>query len=118
MLRNINARDILTVLFKHRGKIVIGFFVIVAAVVLVTLLMDPVYQADSSILVKLGREYIYHPEVGDKSAATPFNSDVLEGIVNAESEILDSPDLADSLIRKIGVKTLYPDIASDPPRGM
>ena len=65
------------------------------------------YKAESSLLVRMGREYIYRSEVGRQEAArTPSLSE----IVNSEVEILASRDLAELVVAQLGVERLYPDL--------
>lgn len=44
-------RDLLTVLFKHRRKVLVVFFGVVAIVTALTFLLPPSYEAKSSLLV-------------------------------------------------------------------
>src|SRR5262245_39201732 len=73
------------------------------------LLTPPPYEADASLIVRIGREYVYRPEVGTGTARNPS----LGEIVNSEVEILSSPDLAEQVVRTLGVTTLYPDLADE-----
>lgn len=82
-----------------------------ATATIVTFTQTPIYEATSRVLVKFGRQYVYRPEVGEE--ATLINRDH-EFIVNAELEILSSEDLVVSVIEKLGVAEIYPDLA---PRG-
>ena len=68
-----NARDILTVLFKHKQKIIITFLTVVIAITVGSLLISPTYEAKSSLLVKFGREYLYTPEVGEGAAHARYH---------------------------------------------
>ncbi len=105
-------RDLLTILFKHKTKMIAVFFGIVVAVALVSFLLPPTYEAKSSLLVKFGREYLYHPEVGDKSPMVSLGQlSQDETLVNSEIEILTNRDLMEKVIGVVGVKKLYPDIA-------
>lgn len=105
-------RDFLTVLFKHKYKILTVFFVIVCSVILGTFLLPPTYEAKSSLLVKFGREYIYRPEVGDKSPVIAVNH---EEIVNSEISIITSRDLIEKVITSLTIQNIYPDLIKSPP---
>jgi len=105
-----NVRDLLTVFFKHRAKITAIFFIVVTMVIITTFLTAPVYEAKSSLLVKVGREYLNQPEVG---STTPVMSLKQEGIINSEIEILRSPDLAGKVIETIKLEQIYPDLAKN-----
>ncbi len=102
-----NVRDLLTVFFKHRAKILTIFSIVVLMVTITTFLASPVYNAKSSLLVKYGREYMNQSEVGSSS---PMMSLKQEGIINSEIQILKSPDLAKKVIETLKLKQIYPDL--------
>jgi uncharacterized protein involved in exopolysaccharide biosynthesis len=110
-------RDFLAVLFKHKTKILLVFFSIVVTVTVGSFLLLPTYEANSSVLVKFGREYLYSPEVGGRgpeiSLSQP-NQYQAEEIINSEVEILTSRDLADKVITAIGIEKLYPGLLQPP----
>ena len=109
-------RDSLTVLFKHKYKILITFLVTVAVVTAGSFLIAPSYEAKSTLLVKFGREYLYRPEIGERNAdirsLIPLNQ---EEVINSEIQILSSQDLIEKVIKTIKVENLYPSLAADPP---
>jgi uncharacterized protein involved in exopolysaccharide biosynthesis len=95
-------------LVGRRKGTILGVFVLVTAVVAVAAVRTPpVFEAVSSLLVRMGREYVYRPEVGRaETARTPSLSE----IVNSEVEILASRDLAELVVVALGVEKLYPDL--------
>ncbi len=97
------TRDVLNVLFKHQRKIVATFLVIVGAVALYTFTTTPLFEAKASLLIKLGREYVYRPEIGEERPQMALNR---EDMVNSELEILTSRDLAEKVIETIGIYKL------------
>jgi uncharacterized protein involved in exopolysaccharide biosynthesis len=110
-----SLRDFLSILFKRKAAILTIFFVTVITVTVGSFLMDPTYEATSSLLVKVGREFIYRPEVGDKAPVISINQ---EEAVNSEINILTSRDLVERVIKTIGLVNIYPDIVADPPARM
>ena len=106
-----NLRDFLTVIFKHKAKIVTIFFATVITVTVGSFLLPPTYEAKSSLLVKFGREYIYRPEVGDKSPMIAINQ---EETVNSEINILTSRDLIEKVITTLKVENIYPELIENP----
>jgi polysaccharide biosynthesis protein PslE len=110
-----SLRDFLTVLFKHKSKIGTIFLVTVATVTIGSFLIPPVYEAKSSLLVKFGREYIYRPEVGDKSPVISINQDET---INSEINILKSRDLIEKVITTLKVENIYPELVESPPSKM
>ncbi len=116
MKSSANIRYILTVFFKHKFSIFGVLLGTLATVTMMTLIMSPVYEASSILLVKFGRSYVYQPEVGNvRSTSTYFSRD---GIINAEIEIITSHDLHRQLIKKIGVEKLYPDLYKNQQSGI
>jgi uncharacterized protein involved in exopolysaccharide biosynthesis len=109
-------RDFLAVLFKHKTRILVVFFTVVVTVTVLSFVLPPTYEANSSILVKFGRENLYSPEAGNKGAVISFGQDQnqVEETLNSEMEILTSRDLADRVITAIGVGKLYPDLVEPP----
>ncbi len=108
-----NLRDFLTVFFKYRVKILVIFFSVVFTVTLITFLLPPVYETNSSLLVKFGREYLNLPDVGTTSPATRVDLDK-DAVVNSEVQILTSPDLAKRVIETLKIENIYPDLAETP----
>src|SRR5664280_2010122 len=102
-----NLRDFLTVLFKHKTKIVAIFLATVITVTVGTFMLSPVYEAKSTLLVKIGRENIYHPEVGDRSPMISINQ---EEVVNSEINILTSQDLIEKVITALKIENIYPEV--------
>jgi polysaccharide biosynthesis protein PslE len=114
-----SLRDFLTVLFKHKGTILILFFTVIATVTVGSFLLPPTYEAKSSLLVKFGREYVYRPEVGERvSDARSLISLNQEEVVNSEVQILTSRDLMEKVITTLKVENIYPDLIEDPPTTM
>ena len=105
-------RDFLTLLFKHKGKILGVFFSTFFAVAIGTFLMTPTYETYSSLLVKIGREHIYRPEVGTGNPTIDIDPDF---ILNSEIKIANSPDLIQQVLESLTVETVYPEIAAIPP---
>ena len=106
------TRDILNVLFKHQRKIVATFLLIVGGVALYTFTATPLYEATASLLIKVGREYVYRPEVGEEKPQLQLSRGDL---VNSELEILTSRDLAATVIDRVGIDTIYPGLDKPPP---
>ena len=106
-----SLRDFLTIMFKNRVIILSVFSVIFVGVTLVTFLLPPVYEAKSTLLVKFGREYIYHPEVGDMTPMVTFNE---EEVINSEIKILTSRDLIEKVITTLKPENFYWNLVENP----
>ena len=110
-----NLRDILTVLFKHKGKALAVFFGTVLTATAGSFLMTPIYEAQGTIMVKMGREHMYRPEVGSTGPAMAYDQN---RIMESEIQILSSRDLIKGVVVQLGVNELYPELISNPPRTM
>ena len=71
--------------------------------------LTPIYQSTAVVLVKLGREFVYNPELGDRK--TFLTS--MDGIVLAELEILHSDDLLRDVVDTLDPNRLYPELESN-----
>ena len=106
-----NLRDILTIIFKHKYKILIAFLIIFLGTTLYALFVPSIYEARSILLIKYGREYLPRPEdAGTRQvpAVTP------QTIINGEISILTSLDLFSRLVNKMGAVNMYPELANMP----
>jgi len=101
------ARELLGILARGKWTVLLVFLVVTAGATWATLRLPPTFEAEASLMVRIGREYVYRPEVGrTESARTPSLSEM----VNSEVEILSSRDLAEQVVRELGVRALYPEV--------
>jgi len=99
--------DLLALLWRRLPLMILVFVVIVAIGVLVALQLKPVFPAHSSLLIRLGQEYVYQPSVGDAArGATPDNDQV----VQSELEILQSAAVKRKTVEDIGVARMSPTL--------
>jgi uncharacterized protein involved in exopolysaccharide biosynthesis len=105
-------RDFLTVIFKHKLKILTVFPAVVIIVTAGSFSQIPVYEAESSLMVQIGREYIFRPEVGETKPTIQFNRN---DVINADIQILASADLIEKVIINLGVENIYPGLVKQPP---
>ena len=92
--------------FWARKWMIGGVFVAILAIgAAAAFSMKTTYQARSSLLVRLGQEYVYQPGVGDAGRGTTADNDQ---IVQSELEILSSASLKLKVIRDIGFAKLFP----------
>lgn len=113
-------RELLEIAFRDKRRIAAAFALCFALTVLAALLPAPRYQSEASVLVRLGREYVYVADNtdGSSSGAMPLMFDRTEAL-SAETQILASRDLIADVVRHVGLGRLYPDIArqrEDPAR--
>ena len=108
-----NLKDHLTVIFRHKRAISAIFLMTVMAVTALSFLLAPAYEAKSRLLVKFGREYIYHSETGDSQAERTPPLVSQEEMVNSEINILTSRDLIEKVIRAVKVENIYPELVKN-----
>lgn len=105
-------RDFLTVVFKRKTMILTVFLTVVVTVTAASFLLTPVYKAESSILVKIGREYLNRPELGNNAPVLTVNQ---EEATNSELQILKNRDLIEKVITTLRLENIYPELLIDPP---
>ena len=94
---------------RWRIGIVVGIGLLLTAV---AALMAPTkYVAEAELLLRLGREYIYKPELGEAATgAAPVAYD-REQTLLAEARILTSRDIIDAVLDKMGVEQVFPEMS-------
>jgi uncharacterized protein involved in exopolysaccharide biosynthesis len=113
--RHGNLRDVLTVLSKHKGKVFAVFLGTTLTATIGSFLMTPIYEAQGTIMVKMGREHMYRPEVGSMGPAISYDQN---RIMESEIQILSSRDLTKEVVIQLGMDELYPELITDPPKTM
>ena len=99
--------DILTLLWRRIPLMLLVFVVIAGAGLVIALRMKPTFPAHSSLLVRLGQEYVYQPRVGDAArGAVPSNDEV----VQSELEILQSRAVKQKTVEDIGLARISPEL--------
>ncbi len=100
--------DFPALLWRERHLMIAVFLLIFALGIAAALTLKTVYSAQSSLLVRLGQEYVYEPRAGDAArGAVPDSGQV----ISSEVEILSSAQLKQRVIDRIGLDRLYPDLA-------
>jgi len=100
--------DIPSLLWRERLLMLVVFVVIAVGGIIFALTLKTAYPAHSSLVVRLGEEYVYQPQVGDAARGTvPENDQVIQ----SETEILSSDQLKQDVISRIGMRALYPQLA-------
>lgn len=103
----VSLRDILTVFFKYKRLILTVFIGTVTTTVIGTFLMAPTYEAHSSLLIKIGREHIYRPEVGIQNPSITIDR---EATINSEIRIASSEEVIQRVLETLTVDRVYPEI--------
>ena len=102
--------DVILHLWRAKWLMIAVFLPIFILAVVAAYLMPVSYEATSRFQVSVGRENIYRdPFGGPGSGAVPE----AQQIIDAEIELIQSPEIADRVLEKVGLDALYPDLATD-----
>ncbi|MBI1682828.1 GumC family protein [Caulobacter hibisci] len=107
----LTARELLTPAFYYKREALLAFLIPVMLAVIAVLLAQPIFTAQSRLLILLGDDYVFRSDV---SGAQPGLSFDRAQIVHAEMEILSSKDLRAKAIDKVGLQRVYPDLVGQP----
>ncbi|MDD4616418.1 MAG: hypothetical protein PHW76_04775 [Alphaproteobacteria bacterium] len=104
-----SLREILAFFYKYRRRLILSFIVPFVIAVAISFVPSAQYVASSVLIVRLGSEYVYQPEVGSSKTSSempiPFQQDQ---IFKSEAAILASKDLHQQVIETIGIDVLFP----------
>lgn len=101
--------DFITLLWRERF-LMLGVFLVIAVLgVAFSLTLKKTYEAQSSLFIRLGQEYVYEPRAGDAGRGAVPNTDE---VIQSEAEILGSGELRERVIRKIGFAKVFPKYAA------
>lgn len=110
-MAGISRRELMIFFYKFRTRLILAFLLPFALSIFASTIPVPLYRVDSVLVVRLGSEYVYQPEVG--SSLTGPTSTILFGqeqIFKSEVAILGSDDLHRDVIKAVGVSRLYPEM--------
>lgn len=95
-----SVRDVLYVVFRHKGKIVLFFLLTAVVVTAVTFMLPVAYQSDAQLLIRLGRENL----PGDPSIRDTWLNVTQDRTSEVKSEIaiLQSHYLAEKVVDYVG----------------
>ncbi|HEX4097256.1 MAG TPA: GumC family protein [Caulobacteraceae bacterium] len=100
--------DVGALLWRDRFLMIVVFVVLLAIGLGVAFSMKTRYPAHASLLVRLGPEYVYQPNLGDAArGAIPTN----DQLVQSEVEILTSQDVRRRVIDELGMAEVMPSKA-------
>jgi uncharacterized protein involved in exopolysaccharide biosynthesis len=100
--------DIAALVWRER-RLALGVGGAIMALGLAIALSQPrTYAAESRVLVRLGQEYVFEPQVGGAGAGMAPRT---EEYISAELKLMTSPEVARRTIQRVGLAKLYPPIA-------
>ncbi len=115
-----NFRDYLSIIFKHKVGIIVGFFVLsvigcVSAVAYKTWFYAPKFEAKSSLLVKVGWEN-FSPDLSPEKRQGPSLNHA--EALGSEIRILESRDLKEKVISLLKPEGIFPELAKAHTEGL
>ena len=100
--------DLPALIWRERFLMLAVFLVILVLGGGVALTLKTTYPAYSSVLVRLGQEYVYEPRAGDAArGAVPDTG----SLIQSETEILGSAALKQRVIARLGLARIFPAMA-------
>jgi uncharacterized protein involved in exopolysaccharide biosynthesis len=115
--RKLAPIQLLDIIFKHKPTILSVMMISAVVTLLISLASPREYESDATLMINVGREYVYRPEFGEPVYSG--NRYRLVEVVNSEIQILNSRDLKEQVIKKIGIENIYPALlAEDKPLEM
>lgn len=110
----VSLRDILTILFKHKKKMLCSFVSILLITVVMATSSVSLFVARSVVLVKPGRENISYGDILSDARVPTLSQ---ENVVSTEIQIITSNDVIGSVVDSIGPYNLYPALKSSKMKG-
>ncbi|WP_236621692.1 GumC family protein [Asticcacaulis benevestitus] len=100
--------DVIALLLRELWLMALVFGVLFGLGLAVAFSMSSSYTAGASLLMQLGKNYVYEPVAGDAARGATAT---IDQVVQSEVEILNSTELKRRVINKLGFKIILP---SDP----
>lgn len=108
---DISIREILSFVFKYKRRLLFAFVIPFLIGVALSFVPTPRYRAATVLIIRLGSEYVYQPEVGtSQGGQTPTIPFDREQIFKSEVAILDSADLHAEALSLVGLDNVYPEL--------
>ena len=96
-------------LWRERGLMLVVFLAVLALGLGFAVTLKTVYPAQSSLLVRLGPEYVYQPRVGDAARGAIPEADQ---VIQSEVEILSSVQVREQALSGVGLARLFPKLGA------
>ena len=92
-------------LWRELGLMALVFFVLFGIGAYIAFQLPKSYTANASLLMQLGQDYVYIPRAGDAGRGAVPSIDL---VVQSEVEILQSNDLKQRVVDKLGYEVILP----------
>lgn len=104
----LTIREILTPAFYYRSEALAAFLIPVLIAIVAVFLAQPMYTAQSRLLILLGDDYVFRSDVAGAGQGMSFDR---AQIVQAEMQILSAKDLRIKALEQVGLERAYPGMA-------
>lgn len=113
---SLSLSDIAEVVGRHFWRMALVGGLCAAGAAWVMLSAPPTYEARALLLYKLGREYVYVPDIDETAPGvrSPDPGDLMQ-IVGAEMQIFTNRELRRRFIDEFGVERIFPGADEDAP---
>lgn len=102
--------DLSIAIWRERRVLALVFGACAALGVVAAIVQKSAYEAQARLLIRLGQEYVFQPQVGAAGAgAFPM----LQQVVNAEVKLLQSPEVARRVALSPESASFFPEFARD-----
>jgi uncharacterized protein involved in exopolysaccharide biosynthesis len=102
--------DILAMLWREKGLMALVAALVLGLGLVLALIQQRTYEAETRLLVRLGPEYVYQPNVGAVGAG---QAPQINEVINSEIKLIGSPEVVRRTIERVGIGALYPDLAQN-----
>ena len=112
MLIQMDSRGVIGTAFRQLYKFAFVFVPVVLLTIVYLVISTRYYESNATLLVKFGQDA--RPEVAIQGVPNSgLSAEERRGLVQSNLNILESRDLAESLVRSVGVNRLYPHLAEN-----
>lgn len=108
-----NVRDVLTVIFKHKRKIVTVFLILSCVSLLLMFFwkQPDTYDAKARLMIRFGREFVAKSEAGNERQII-FNT---QSVIATQIQLIKSREMILKIMNSLGPTKLYPDLSKITP---
>lgn len=103
----VTLRDILAPVFFFKRRAIIAFLIPLILALIAAAIAKPTYVAESRLLILLGDDYVVRNPLAGMAPGMSFDR---AQIVNAETEIIQSREIAMQTLQAVGVEKVYPHL--------
>ena len=110
LARGVSLREILSIGFRQRRLVAWAFLVPVLLAIAYYAVAHTYYRAETSLIIKTGREYLPQSD-GGATYAAPASTKQEE--INSEIAILESRGVIGDALDSVGIQNIYPGTSAD-----